>query len=166
MNIINSKDPRLIEWARPYFESANVDTSFTADSCSMKAIEDGNNLLAVVFFHNYIPGARIEMSIASASPKWASKEVLTNCFEYCFNECNIERIYTQVMGSNAKALKMNRKLGFKEVAVLPQFCLDVHRRLEDTHIFTMKRNECKWLWENRQERGRKNHPAYLESIKR
>jgi RimJ/RimL family protein N-acetyltransferase len=148
MSLVDSQDPRLIEWAKPHFERANVDTSFSVGSCKMKAVYNKDQLLAVVFFHNYVPGLRIEMSIASASPRWASKQVLTKCFEYCFNECNIERIYTQVMGSNTKALEMNKKLGFKEVAVLPQFCLDVHRRLQDTHIFSMTKNECKWLWEN------------------
>jgi RimJ/RimL family protein N-acetyltransferase len=110
------------------------------------AIDDGKDLLGVVVFHNYQPPATIEISIITVSNKWCTKSVLLSCFDYCFNIAKVKRIYTQVCASNHVAINMNKRLGFTELAVLPDFVVKTTGEVTDNHVFTMTKNECKWLW--------------------
>jgi hypothetical protein len=41
---------------------------------------------------------------------------------------------------------MNKRLGFTELAVLPDFVVKTTGEVTDNHVFTMTKNECKWLW--------------------
>ncbi len=141
------QDERLYDWVHAVFrDKINLEVKFDPKKCATKAIDrDKEELLAVVVFHDYLPNHRMEMSIASVSPKWATRKVLFDCFNYCFNICKVNRIYTQVMASNQEALEMNRRLGFKELEALPEFTQDLSGDLHDCHVFTMNKNECRWI---------------------
>lgn len=147
IHVRDQQDQRFLDWVRVNFrETIGLDVNFDKNTCLTKAIDrDKKELLAVVVFHDFIPGHRMEMSIASADPKWCNRKVLFNCFDYCFNICEVNRIYTQVMGNNPKALEMNKRLGFREMAVLPGFTVDIDGKAHDNHVFSMNKKECRWI---------------------
>ena len=142
-------DQALLNWAARIFQDqCNIDALFTLDGgkCQVKAVDrDGEELLAAVLFHDYIPGVRMEMSIASVSPKWCNRRVLFECFNYCFNICDIKRIYTQVHGNNEVAKAMNKRLGFNLLAVLPEFQKTRDGEIVETTVFTMTKDQCRWI---------------------
>lgn len=147
INIRPTKDQGVLLWAQKYlYEHQRLPTSFDPNKCQWIAIDDGKDLLAVIIFHDYYYPARIEMSIASKSPRFCTRKVLSYCFNFCFNIAKVERVYTQVCGNNAKALEWNKRLGFKETAVLPDFTIDLDDKIHDNHVFTMTKKECNWLW--------------------
>jgi RimJ/RimL family protein N-acetyltransferase len=126
-------------------DKLKVNTIFDPYKSHLISMDDGADILGVVVLFNYSPPATIEMSIVTESPKWCTRKVLFHCFNYCFNIANVKRIYTQVKGDNRIALEMNRRLGFKEMAVLPDNVVTVDGEVSDNHIFSMTKNECKWL---------------------
>lgn len=147
IHIRNQQDQRFYDWVRHVFrEQLNMNVDFDAEKCVTKAIDkDGEELLAVVVFHDMLEGVRMEMSIASLSPEWCKRRVLFDCFDFCFNICGVQRIYTQVMGSNEKALELNKRLGFQLNTVLPGFQQDIDGNILDNHVFTMTKDECRWI---------------------
>lgn len=158
VNIRKLQCQEFLDWAAMvfYYEDGLV-TNFKIESCHVIGVDmevDGKlELIAVIIFHNFLLPHKMEISIATKSPKWCTRRVLFECFDYCFNIAKINRIYTQVMASNKKALDMNRRLGFEEVAVLPEFTPDAEDKLHDNHVFTMTREQCRWINGNSSKRG-------------
>jgi len=147
IRIIDQQDQIFLDFVRSNIrQNVGLDVNYKQETCKTKAIDrDGEELLAVVVFHDFIPGHRMELSIAAKSPKWGTKKVLFNCFDYCFNICEVNRIYTQVLGNNTKALEFNKRLGFEEIAILPEFTQDIYGKAQDNHVFTMTKKECRWI---------------------
>ena len=104
-------------------------------------------MLGVVVFYNHVPKVRLEMALIGLSPKWLTKKVIVNCFDYCFNVVKVNRLYTQVTGNNTHALEINKRLGLKELAILPDYVADMNGVMQDNHVFSMTKEECKWLWQ-------------------
>ena len=140
------QDIGLVKWAQEKLsKDLNQKIFFDANDCHVMAVDDGKDLLAVILFYNMVLPAKIEMAIVSNSPKWCTRNVLYQMANFCFNVCKVKRIYTQVCASNSKALAMNRRLGLRETAVLPESIVKLDGTMEDNHIFTMTESECKWV---------------------
>jgi len=139
------QDVRILQWAQNKLrETIRLNPYFDPNSSTVISIVDDQNILGAVIFTNYQPPATVEMSIVTVSPKWCNRQVLYECFRYCFETLEVKRIYTQVKGDNKKALDLNRRLGFKEIAVLPDYVVDMDDKIHDNHVFTMTKDECKW----------------------
>lgn len=143
----NTQDQRLLDFSKIVFrDQVNMDINFKREECITKAVdEDGQELLAVIIFHDYIDRLRMEMSIAAVSPKWCNRRVLFECFDFCFNICGVQRIYTQVMGPNEQALSLNKRLGFELIADLPDFQKDIDGNALNNQVFTMTKEQCRWI---------------------
>lgn len=147
------KDLSLLELAQNRIrEDLKLNTYFDPYTSLCMAIDNSVELYAIVIFHNYQVNATIETSIVSFNKKWFSKSMCFQFFNYCFNIAKVKRIYTQVCASNHVALDMNKRLGFKEMAVLPDFVLKTNGEITDNHIFSMTKDECKWLWADKAQR--------------
>ena len=101
--------------------------------------EIDGNLVAVVGYCSFMPKA-CQMHIAAVDEvNWMSRDLLWAAFDYPFNKLGVSVILGQVCGSNESALKLNRHLGFKDVATIP----DAHND-GDLVILEMRPEYCKW----------------------
>ena len=101
-------------------------------------LKDGN-LVAVAGYTNFMPKA-CEIHIGSVGEHWASKDFIWAVFDYPFNKLGVSVILGQICADNIDALKLNRHLGFKVVAEIP----DAHMS-GDLVIMAMKKEECRFL---------------------
>ena len=98
-----------------------------------------NELRAVVVFCNF-QGKSCQMHIASSGSHWMTKDFLKIAFDYPFNKLKLKVIIGVVPGNNEKALKLDRHLGFKEIADIA----DAHKD-GNLVLLTMRPEYCKWL---------------------
>ena len=97
-------------------------------------------LAAVVGFCSFMPNA-CQMHIATVDEvNWMSKDLLWACFDYPFNVLGVKVILGQICASNEDALRLNRHLGFKVVAEIPDAHMD-----GDLVIMAMRSEDCRWL---------------------
>ena len=101
-------------------------------------LKDGN-LIAVAGYTNFMPKA-CEIHIGSVGEHWANKDFIWAVFDYPFNKLGLSVILGQICADNIDALKLNRHLGFKVVAEIP----DAHMS-GDVVIMAMKKEECRFL---------------------
>ena len=101
-------------------------------------LKDGN-LVAVAGYTNFMPNA-CEMHIGSVGEHWASRDFLWAVFDYPFKKLGVKVILGQICADNTEALKLNRHLGFKVVAEIP----DAHMN-GDLVIMAMRKEDCRFL---------------------
>jgi len=102
--------------------------------------EIDGNLVAVVGYCSFMPNA-CQMHIAAVDEvNWMSRDLLWAAFDYPFNKLGVKVILGQICGSNEDALRLNRHLGFKVVAEIPDAHMD-----GDLVIMAMKKEECRFL---------------------
>jgi hypothetical protein len=102
--------------------------------------EIDGNLVAVVGYCSFMPNA-CQMHIAALSEvNWMSRDLLWAAFDYPFNVLGVKVILGQICGSNEDALRLNRHLGFKVVAEIPDAHMD-----GDLVIMAMRKEDCRWL---------------------
>lgn len=94
---------------------------------------------AVVVYCGFY-GKSCMIHVGSEGQHWATKDFLKKVFEYPFNTLKLKVIIGTVAGSNEKALKLDRHLGFREVAVIP----DAHDD-GDLVILEMRPADCRFL---------------------
>lgn len=115
-----------------------LDLPLPADAtCLGQVIND--ELRAVVVYCNF-QGKSCQTHICSVGSNWMSKDFLWAMFDYPFNKLGLKVILGIISGSNDKSLKLSRKLGFEDVAKIP----DAHKD-GDLWILTMRKHQCKWL---------------------
>ena len=93
---------------------------------------------AVVVYCGFY-GKSCMIHVGSEGKHWATKEFLKEVFNYPFNTLKLKVIIGTVAGSNQKALRLDRHLGFKDVATIP----DAHED-GDLVILEMRPEYCKW----------------------
>ena len=101
-------------------------------------LKDGN-LVAVAGYTNFMPKA-CEIHIGSVGEHWASKDFIWAVFDYPFNKLGVSVILGQICADNTDALKLNRHLGFKVVAEIPDALMS-----GDLVIMAMRKEECRFL---------------------
>lgn len=130
---------RMASWTlnylRPTINSIKDYGQFTAI-----AVVKENTPLAVVVYNNYI-GHDIHMTIASSTPKWATRGVLRGLFDYPFNQAGCARVTACTRKGNKSARTLLEKAGFT---------LEGNQRkgylgTQDMLYYGMLREECKWL---------------------
>ena len=86
-------------------------------------------------------GHDIKASIAATSPKWLSRDVLRQLFEYPFKALGCTRITVLVSDDNPRSERLARWLGF-----VPEGRLRAGMTTgRDGLVFGMLRCECRWI---------------------
>jgi len=98
-----------------------------------------NEIRAVVVYCGFY-GKSCMIHVGSEGDHWLTKSFLRAVFDYPFNKLKLKVIIGTVAGSNEKALKLDRHLGFKDVAFIP----DAHDD-GDLVILEMRPSFCRWL---------------------
>lgn len=96
-------------------------------------------LMGGVLYQGYT-GVTVCLHMAGLKPNWASRDFIWCAFDYPFNQLGCHSVFAQVPASNNEALDIDLRLGFKEIARIPDVFQD-----GDLRVLRMKREDCKWL---------------------
>jgi hypothetical protein len=136
--------------------AAQVVHAFFADRLGLKWSEDfrGNlwvpeehrdqpadmDHVAVAVAYNAFIGRTCCMHTVIQRPDLVSPRVVRDTFAFPFEVCNCEAVLALVDSTNDAALSFDSKLGFREIARIPNGGTD-----GDLVVMQMTRAECRWL---------------------
>jgi RimJ/RimL family protein N-acetyltransferase len=104
-----------------------------------EAVDDSGRIHGMIGFDGFMPGS-VAMSIALDNPA-AFRHLIGPAFFFAFNEAKKPLATCTVLSSNARSLKLVRKVGFQEVwRARNWWAPDV-----DLVFFEMKRAACRWI---------------------
>lgn len=103
-------------------------------------VELDGSIVGAVAYADY-NGASMQMHCAGEGA-WLSRAVLRCLFHYPFVVADCRTVIATVPSDNARALNMNARLGFRELARVPDA-----DPAGDIVIMVMRRAECRWLGE-------------------
>jgi len=97
-----------------------------------------DKIVGVVGFDHWGPTS-VEMHV-TGEPGFVSKELLYKTFAYPFVIGDLDVVLGRIDSNNAKALRFNKHLGFKEMCRIPNAA-----RSGDLVVMAMQKSECRWL---------------------
>jgi hypothetical protein len=101
----------------------------------------GSRLKMVVAFTAFV-GTTCQIHVAlTGDYKFTPRKMLEAAFDYAFNQAGRDLLIGIVNSKNEAAMRYDRHLGFSESHRLP----GVHDDGGDIVIFTMNRNQCRYL---------------------
>ena len=98
-----------------------------------------NELIGVVAYNGFC-GKVCQMHVAGVG-NWVSREFIHAAFDYPFRQLQLNAIFAPVEGTNERALRFEKHMGFREVYRLPSGW-DVG---VDLVFLEMRLEDCKWL---------------------
>jgi L-amino acid N-acyltransferase YncA len=122
----------LYEWI-----NERVGLARSEDFRALGRIVDGK-IVAVSAFTGY-NGASLQMHMASDPGAWTRRH-LKETFRYAFETCGCQVVFGMVPSGNQKALEIDLRLGFEEVANIEGAHPD-----GSLHILMMRRENCRWI---------------------
>lgn len=125
----------LIRWAED-----RLGTSLCRPAEAIGVARDGA-IVAVAVFHNFRPPA-IEISFASTTPRWASKEHIRGILGYPFRQLDCKRITAITEAGNTAARTFMERLGFTREGIHPDAL-----PTGDAVTYGLLRRDCRWLEE-------------------
>jgi hypothetical protein len=96
--------------------------------------------VAVAVGYNGFIGRTCCMHVVIQKPEAMSPRVVRDAFAFPFQVCGLEAVLGMVDSVNDAALDFDRRLGFTEIARIPNGGLE-----GDLVVFRMTRAECRWL---------------------
>lgn len=114
-----------------------------SESVVIASLDDDGATLGVVAFSRFTQ-FNCELSVASNSPKFLTRNFLNVLFHYAFVTAGKRRITAIIEDGNIKALDMDSRLGFVEEGRAKHWYGD-----KDGIILRMLREECAWLKDNK-----------------
>jgi len=109
-------------------------------------IEREGELVAGVVYNEY-RGHSIHASIASSTPRWASRGTLAGIFAYPFVQLNCRRITVYTGKTMIPVRQFLERLGFQQEGVVREGFDD-----DDCVIYGMLKEECQWIRPNEKRR--------------
>lgn len=95
-------------------------------SVSIGVIDPRGRLIAGIVYHNYDPDAgTIEMSLASISARWLSRETVRRMYKYPFLELGCQMVYARVRADDERLLRQIASLNYSLIKVPRMFGRDV-----------------------------------------
>jgi len=137
--IISGQNEQAGKWARDLFGRQDffADGSFTS-----LILERDLEIQSVVLYNQYVPGASIDLSIASVPGKrWMTPSFLRATFRYPFLELGVRRVGALVASDNAESLRLTRHAGFVQEGV----AREAWAPGVDIVCFGMLKSECRFL---------------------
>lgn len=122
----------LYEWI-----NERVGLARSEDFRAIGRVKDGK-LVAVCAFTGY-NGASLQMHMA-IDGGMLSRHHLKESFRYAFEICDCKVVFGMVPAGNTRALEIDLRLGFEEVANIAGAHPD-----GSLHILMMRRENCRWL---------------------
>lgn len=132
-----TQKPEYLDWIGKQLDCDYSQGQFT----TMANLSKSGEVLCVVIYYNWLEHG-CEMSIASSSPRWATKDFMHAAFAYPFIQGAKRRITFIVEDNNLKSLKMCLRIGAKVEGKARNWY-----GKNNGIIFGLLRNECKYLRE-------------------
>ena len=108
MKLLFAADEYIAQWVEQRAKYCKF------ENYSAIGVLDEERLIAGIIYHSYLPDfGNIEMSIATESPRWASRRIIAALLRYPFMQLGCQRITACIPASNKKSLRLNLGLGFK-----------------------------------------------------
>jgi len=98
-----------------------------------------NNLMGVVAFNGF--WGRVCTMHTAGDGNWVNRQLLWRSFDFPFRYLGLQAVIAPVAASNARALKFDQKIGFKEVHRIPNGWADG----DDLIVLQLLRADCHWL---------------------
>lgn len=131
-------DPaRVGEWV-----CARLGTFFNPKECTAIGMEKDGTLIAGVMFDHF-NGRSIAMHVAGTGGHWMTRDYARACFGYAFNQLKVGKIIGLVDSTNEQAIRYDQHLGFELEATVKDAA-----KHGDLLIFSMTRDQCRWIGEN------------------
>lgn len=92
-----------------------------------------------VIVTNYT-GVSCALHMAGEDEMWTTRDFIWMVFDYTFNQLGCARVFGLVEEANTLALKIDRKLGFREIARIPGMFAS-----GDALVLQLTRADCRWL---------------------
>ncbi len=96
--------------------------------------------VAVAVGYNAFIGRTCAMHSVIQRPELVTRGMVRETFEYPFIVCDCNAVLALVDSKNEAALNFDTKLGFKQIAVVPDGGTE-----GDLIVLQMLRSECRWL---------------------
>jgi len=122
--------------------------------CTALGVVRRGELIGGAVFHNY-RGHDIEMSAAFDRPDWCLPQTVRTLFSYPFVQLGCIRMTTITGRRNKRARSANERNGFKLEGVARR-ALDGR---EDAFIYSMLREECRWIPQPTRHETKIGHPG-------
>lgn len=106
---------------------------WSSDLRCIAAMRDDGTIASAVGYNAWTTCA-CWMHVAFDGEHGLTRDLWREAFKYPFVECGMEAVYGLTPKNLDDALKMNRKLGFREIA-----------QTVDCVMFEMRHDECRWL---------------------
>lgn len=117
MSLVYGRDAEVAAWVAAHIPHVG-EGGF--GPCTAIGVESNHRLIAGVVYHEWVPAySTVQLSIAATSPMWARPQNINALLAYPFQHLNVFKIWTLVPADNARALKVNRHVGFRHEATLP-----------------------------------------------
>lgn len=81
-------------------------------------INDDRLLAGVVYHFHDRPHRTIQLTVASESPMWAKRPIISGFLRYAFDGLGVYKVWTCTPIESKKTIRINEKCGFKREATL------------------------------------------------
>lgn len=143
----------IIEQHPAFFMFINniLKVNFTPDNSKViSSVTEDGKIMGVTAFSRFSEH-NCELSVASTTPRFMTKQYLEAVFHYPFVTCGKRRITAIIEDDNLKAQKVDKELGFVYEARLKNWYGS-----KDGIVMRMLEEECNWI-KGRQPERRNKH---------
>jgi RimJ/RimL family protein N-acetyltransferase len=119
MRLVFGKDEKVAKWVCKHIPAMGASTALFGP-CKAIGVEDKDgNALAGVVYHDFQEHFRtMQVSFAASSPRWATRNMVRTLLFYPFEQANVQKLWSAIQHTNARALKFSAGIGFKKEATL------------------------------------------------
>ena len=135
MNLVYGQDAWVAEFVRkhaPHSEGGFKD--YVAIG-----LEDKGELVAGCVYNEF-RGHSIHISMASVTPRWASRRTIRAFLAYPFVQLKVARLTAYTGRSMTSVRKFLERVGFRQEGILRKGFAD-----DDCVVYGMLRDECRWI---------------------
>jgi RimJ/RimL family protein N-acetyltransferase len=133
MTLVSDKNTEITAWVG---REVGIDDF---GPCVAIGVVDGVRLVAGAVLHNYRPPG-IEVTFASITPRWCTRNVMAGIFGYVFDQAGCRRLTAVTEAQKQSVRRFLCHLGFVEEGLIREgFATD------DAVVYGMLRRECRWL---------------------
>ena len=134
MRILLDEHQRCADWLY-----SRINVAFSPLDSYVIGVERDGVIEAAVGYKDFT-GRSVCMHVAIDNPCAIHRRFVWLCFDYPFNQMGVEKVLGVVDSSNAEALNLDLKLGFRPVATVE----GVYEN-GDMLILEMRKSQCRWL---------------------
>jgi RimJ/RimL family protein N-acetyltransferase len=110
------------------------------DSQGIVAYNDAGKIVAMAVFDGFTVDS-CTAHVGITNPLVIRAGFLNEVFDHLFNTCDLKRVFGLVPSNNTKALKFDLKIGFTEVARIP----DGFETGVDYAVVRLDKEDCRWI---------------------